>query len=129
MDRVLSDGVLLTRKERGKHRGLVQSGRVSDYPGSAVYDPGAIATVTLRGCRGGVGTFDYPVVTASGGTSSVGTNDTWHGVFELGGGIDIRLTRLFSVRVECRDFVTGKGLDGVPGRHHIAPAAGIAAHF
>lgn len=78
---------------------------------------------------GGVGTFDYPVVTSSGGTPYVKTNDTWHGVFESGGGIDIRLTRLFSVRVECRDFVTGKGLDGVPGRHHIAPAAGIAAHF
>lgn len=105
-------------------------------PGGFLITPGVRYMIPVQSrlslyavAGGGVGTFDYPVVTASGGTSSVGTNDTWHGVFELGGGIDIRLTRLFSVRVECRDFVTGKGLDGVPGRHHIAPAAGIAAHF
>ncbi|MDR3702720.1 MAG: hypothetical protein P4L56_23950 [Candidatus Sulfopaludibacter sp.] len=104
-------------------------------PGGFLITPGVRYMVPVQSrlslyavAGGGVGTFDYPVVGA-GDTPYVATNDTWHGVFEFGGGIDIRLIRFLSVRAECRDFVTGKGLDGVPGRHHLAPAIGIATHF
>ncbi len=104
-------------------------------PGGFLVTPGVRYMVPVQSrvslyavAGGGVGTFDYAVVTA-GDTPYVKTNDTWHGVFDIGGGIDIRLIRFLSVRAECRDFVTGKGLDGVPGRHHLAPAIGIATHF
>jgi hypothetical protein len=101
-------------------------------PGGFLITPGVRYMVPVQSrlslyavAGGGVGTFDYAAIAGT----SVTTNDTWHGVFEWGGGIDIRLMRFLSVRVECRDFVTGKGLDGVPGRHHVSPAAGIAWHF
>ncbi len=104
-------------------------------PGGFLMTPGVRYMVPVQSrvslyavAGGGSGTFDYPVVAAS-ETPYVKTNDTWHGVFDFGGGIDIRLTRTFSVRAECRDFVTGKGLDGAPGRHHLAPAIGFAGHF
>ncbi len=53
---------------------------------------------------------------------------TAHGVFGFGGGADVRLTRWFSLRMEVRDFVTGKGLGGAGGRHHVLPAIGVAFH-
>ena len=50
-------------------------------------------------------------------------------VFDFGGGADVRLSRPFSLRVEVRDFVGGKGLSGVDGRHHVIALGGIALHF
>jgi hypothetical protein len=41
----------------------------------------------------------------------------------------LRLSRSFSVRAEFRDYVTGRGLSGIAGRHHPVPLAGIALHF
>jgi len=69
-----------------------------------------------------------PVVTA-GASPTVSTHDTDHGVFSFGGGADVRLSRWFSLRAEVRDFVTGKDLAGVTGRHHVAPLFGVALHF
>ena len=47
----------------------------------------------------------------------------------VGGGIDFRLTRLLSLRVDARDFVTGAGMGGVTGRNHAILQFGIAFHF
>jgi opacity protein-like surface antigen len=47
----------------------------------------------------------------------------------FGGGIDFRLTRLLSLRVDARDFVTRAGLGGVSGRNHAILQVGIAFHF
>jgi opacity protein-like surface antigen len=77
---------------------------------------------------GGYGAFEYPVV-ADGDTLHVKMNSTWHGVFDFGGGIDVRLSQSWSLRTECRDFVTGRALNGIPGRHHPTPLLGIAVHF
>ncbi len=108
----------------------------SFFPAGFLVTPGVrymvpvLPRLSLYGVTGGgAGTFDYPVVVTDTNSPYVKTNDTWHGVFEFGGGIDIRLQRFVSVRVECRDFVTGRGLDGAPGRHHLAPAIGFAGHF
>lgn len=53
---------------------------------------------------------------------------TVHGGFDFGGGVDIRLSRYFSIRAEVRDFVTGAGLSGVEGRNHVAPLVGLVFH-
>jgi hypothetical protein len=50
-------------------------------------------------------------------------------VLDCGAGADIRLSRTWSIRAEFRDEVTGKGLSGSAGRHHLIPAVGIALHF
>jgi hypothetical protein len=47
----------------------------------------------------------------------------------FGGGLDIRLTRLLSIRGDLRDFVTEKNLGGIAGRNHGIFQAGIAFHF
>jgi len=53
----------------------------------------------------------------------------YHGVFSAGGGIDFRIARHVSIRVDARDYVTGRGLGGVLGRNHFLPMAGIALHY
>jgi len=47
----------------------------------------------------------------------------------LGGGLDIRLARLLSLRGEIRDFVSRAGLGGAPGRHHVVFGVGAGVHF
>ena len=54
---------------------------------------------------------------------------TTHGVFQCGGGVDLRLTQRFSIRGEVRDIVTGRGLSGSTGPHHVVPLIGVAMHF
>lgn len=77
---------------------------------------------------GGGGSFHYPVI-AVGSNPYVTSNATFHGVFETGGGIDVRLKERLSLRAEMRDFITGAGLSGVAGRHHIRPLFGFAFHI
>jgi hypothetical protein len=74
---------------------------------------------------GGIGSF----LTPSPGSSSVSSRGTTHGVFQFGGGVDLRVTRLFSLRAEVRDVVTGRQLSGASGRHHPVPLFGVAMHF
>ncbi|MGB9457870.1 MAG: hypothetical protein WCB12_17610 [Bryobacteraceae bacterium] len=77
---------------------------------------------------GGAGSFQSLVVTG-GANPSVSTYTTHHGVFVFGGGADVRLSRFLSLRVEARDLVTGKELEGAAGRHHLLPMLGMAFHF
>jgi opacity protein-like surface antigen len=76
---------------------------------------------------GGYGRFRR--LTRSETTGAMVSRSTLQGVFEFGGGVDIRLTRFWSIRGEVRDFVSGLGLSGVAGRHHWIPLGGIALHF
>jgi hypothetical protein len=75
---------------------------------------------------GGYGDFQYAVVDRNGGPPVLKMIHTTHGVMDFGGGLDVRLTQHFSFRAECRDYVTGRGLSGAPGRNHVVPLAGIA---
>jgi hypothetical protein len=77
---------------------------------------------------GGVGGFEYPTVLPT-APPVLSQTLTYHGVVEFGGGLDIRLWRRFSLRGEVRDFVTGQGLSGVPGRNHVLEAIGVGFHF
>jgi hypothetical protein len=83
--------------------------------------------VSIYGVTGvGLGAFHYAVVT--GETSpTVKSTLTVHGAFDFGGGVDVRLTRHFSIRAEG-DVVTGAGLSGIEGRNHIMPLVGLAFH-
>jgi hypothetical protein len=76
---------------------------------------------------GGGGSFHAPVITQSGTLAHMHT--TSHGAFVFGGGTDVRLTRWFSLRGEVRDLVTGRGLSGASGRHHVLPLFGFAFHL
>ena len=75
---------------------------------------------------GGGGEFHRPSLLSGPVAASY---STWHGVLETGGGLDIRVNRLLSVRIDVRDEITGRGLSGSSGRHHVIPLAGIAMHF
>jgi hypothetical protein len=77
---------------------------------------------------GGGGTFYYPAILA-GSNPYLLSSRTIHGVFEFGGGVDLRLSRRFSIRGEVRDFVTGNGLSGVSGPNHVLPSIGVGFHF
>jgi hypothetical protein len=77
---------------------------------------------------GGFGFFEYPVATG-GPNPVIQVNSVTHGVIEIGGGIDVRLWHMFSVRAEARDYITGHNLDGIRGPNHILPLFGVAAHF
>jgi hypothetical protein len=50
-------------------------------------------------------------------------------VADLAGGIDLRLSRRFSLKVEGRDFVTGANLGGVSGHNHPLGLIGLGVHF
>lgn len=77
---------------------------------------------------GGWGSFSYPTI---GGQSapSASSKSVVHGIFLAGGGADLRLTERFSIRGELRNIVTGRGLAGSNGPHHLVPLMGVAAHF
>jgi len=77
---------------------------------------------------GGLGFFNYPYVTA-GPSPEVFVNSTAHGVVDFGGGVDVRVFGGAGARVEVRDFVTGRGLNGVSGRHHFVPSIGVVFHL
>jgi len=78
---------------------------------------------------GGIGTFGTNLIASGPGSSSITTRTSVKGVFDFGGGMDFRLTRLLSLRGEVRDFATAKGLAGTAGHHHLVYDFGLAFHF
>lgn len=83
--------------------------------------------ISVFACAGaGVGFFDYPVIESSNPLLTANSID--HGVFAFGGGVDFRLSRVFSLRLDVRDYVTGRDLGGVPGRNHLLPVFGFVFH-
>lgn len=74
---------------------------------------------------GGIGRYNYSPVLES----RLGFRTTTHGLFDIGAGLDFRLTRRISIRGEIRDFVTGRGLSGIPGRNHIVIPFGVTLHY
>jgi hypothetical protein len=87
---------------------------------------------------GGVGLFTtYNAVVlntigpdnATGESAYVVKHEAVRGAFAVGAGIDFRLTKILSLRVEERDFITGRDLGDQSGRSHAFFASGIAFHF
>jgi hypothetical protein len=88
--------------------------------------PGRVSAYGMVG--GGYGSFGYYRVSGASG-SSVTTTRTIHGAFDVGGGLEVRLTRRLGLRMEVRDFISGRGLGGAEGRNHVVVLGGMALHF
>ena len=85
--------------------------------------------ISLYGATGGgVGWFRELYI-AGGSNPLLSSTRTAHGVYDFGGGVDVRVIRMFSVRGEVRDFVTGTNLSGTSGRNHVVIMGGLAMHF
>jgi hypothetical protein len=111
----LTDTWLITPGLRFKSR---KFGRVSFY--------GAVG--------GGLGLFNTIQNGVSGPNETVfaRTSVQPHPVFDCAGGIDVRLSRLLSLRAELRDFVSTEnawGISAHPGHNHWAPVIGLAFHL
>ncbi|WP_321472587.1 hypothetical protein [uncultured Paludibaculum sp.] len=108
--------------------GRINNGFSSITAGFRLMVPLQSRTSVYGTLGGGVGSFSYPVVSGD-STQPLTSNSTAHGIFQFGGGLDFRLTRGLSLRGEVRNLVTGAGLSGSSGRHHLVPLIGIAFHF
>jgi hypothetical protein len=66
----------------------------------------------------------------SGTNGTVAANTSFHpsAIFDYAGGIDIRLSRLLSLRAEGRDFFGATNLGGVTGHNHPVFLIGLAFH-
>jgi hypothetical protein len=85
--------------------------------------------VSFYGAAGfGVASFGATSTIVAPATVVPGSRQTAFAV-GFGGGLDLRLTRLLSLRGDVRDFVTRTGLGGVSGRNHAIVQVGIAFHF
>jgi hypothetical protein len=83
--------------------------------------------VSLYGALGvGVGSFGVGDVPAN---SVFSPSRTTSGLVQFGGGLDFRVTRLLSLRIETRDFITRPGLGGYQGRNHPIFQFGMGFHF
>jgi len=78
---------------------------------------------------GGGGFYSNPILQPVPPPPEVGTTSAVHGVFDFGGGVDLRVNRHFSIRIEVRDCVSGHGLGGTAGINHLLPVAGLAYHL
>jgi hypothetical protein len=77
---------------------------------------------------GGDGEFHYPVI-FPGSTPLLLSHSTTHGVFDWGGGVDLRLSKRVSLRGEVRDLMSGKGLSGSNSVNHVVTLFGMGFHF
>ena len=63
-------------------------------------------------------------------SASITDRVTLTGAFDFGGGLDLRLTKLLSLRGEVRDLVLShSGLSRPGGRNNAILAFGFALHF
>jgi hypothetical protein len=102
---------------------------------SVIYAPAARLMVPIHSrisvfgaLGGGYGSFSVPTLTSD-HPPDLKASGPGHGVLSFGGGIDFRLARHFGLRVDVRDYVTGRDLSGVPGRNHLFPMFGPVFHF
>jgi hypothetical protein len=62
-------------------------------------------------------------------SGSLSTSSGFSGVVDAGGGVDVRLSRFFSARLDVRDYISGRYRGGATGRSHIRPSLGLVLHF
>jgi len=77
---------------------------------------------------GGVGHY-HTYTLASSDPAYLKTNVVYHGVVALGFGADFRISRHVSIRLDIRDYETGRNLGGNPTPYHILPMLGFALHY
>jgi len=77
---------------------------------------------------GGIGAFSGSEVSITRDVAVRGSHFTSAAV-GFGGGLDVRLVRLLSLRGEIRDFVSRAGMAGTQGRHHLIFGVGPGSRF
>ena len=112
---------------------------LSDDSGAfiAAITPGLRLKVRLGGrvsfyaaAGGGIGWFNDNEVLAAPGSYRISGNTTVTGAFDVGGGLDFRLTRLLSLRPEIRDLITThSSLSAYNSHNNPIYAFGLAFHF
>ena len=120
----------------GQASGTVSSTVTSSAGGMIFFTPGVRLNLSPHSrvsfyAAAGVGpaAFDETKTVVSKGYVSASTGWTVSAAVDFGGGLDLRLTRLMSLRAEARDFVTGRGLGGAEGRNHPIFGFGIGFHW
>ena len=80
---------------------------------------------------GGTGSLSRiaSVVSGANGTVTANSYSEIRPVADFAGGIDVRLSRLLSLRFEGRDFVSAANLGGVSGHNHPVVLVGLAFHL
>jgi hypothetical protein len=68
------------------------------------------------------------LVTGQNGTVTAAISFHPSAIFDYAGGIDVRLSRLVSLRAEGRDFFSAANLGGVTGHNHPVFLIGLAFH-
>lgn len=117
--------------------GVVANGVQSSTRGIVFLTPGIRYKQSLHSrlavygvLGGGLGSFGQELDTiSSGGVAANISTRTNVPVLDFGGGIDIRLTRLLSLRAEERDFVSRSGQAGFAGHNHPVFGVGVGFHF
>jgi hypothetical protein len=100
-------------------------------PGVRLKTP-SLGRVSFYGAAGGgTGSLSKTTSSISGANGSVVVNSNVKvvGVFDFAGGIDLRLSRMLSLRAEARDFVSAAHLGGVAGHNHPVYLVGFAFHY
>jgi opacity protein-like surface antigen len=119
----------------GGVRSNVASGLVTSSVGSTIFlTPGVrwkftpVSRVSFYAAAGGgIGSFSGHYAAVGGGNVIAETGWKTTGAFGVGGGIDLRVTRLVSFRGEYRDAMTRRSLDGAV--HHSLVMIGVGLHF
>ncbi|HUB83544.1 MAG TPA: hypothetical protein VMB03_32320 [Bryobacteraceae bacterium] len=85
--------------------------------------------ITVFGAAGGGGGDFHNYALTPYAPPQLKTESAYHGVFSAGGGVDFRIAKRFSIRVDARDYITGRKLGGVNGRNHFLPMLGFVLHY
>jgi hypothetical protein len=105
------------------------SGMGAFLPGARFRFPSFGRASFFVAAGGGIGWYDRNVISVGRTSVSINCGVTATPAFDFGGGMDLRLTRLLSLRGEVRDLITSQGsLNGV-GHHNPIIAFGPAFHF
>ncbi len=122
--------LMYAENERGFRIGTVSAAlrsMISFTPGLRLRIPLASRLSTYGAAGGGVAFFSREEVRLDNGIIVFSRSTT--GLFDFAGGLDLRVTRLLSLRGEARDFVTASRVAGASGRNHPVYQFGIGLHF
>ena len=119
----------------GGIRATVAPGSVTSSVGNTIFfTPGvrwkfspASRVSFYAAAGGGLGSFHGSFSQVTGPTVVSGVGRRTSGAFAIGGGVDLRLTRLVSLRGEYRDAMTRRSVDGAV--HHSLVMVGVGLHF
>ena len=121
----------------GENSGVVRPAMVSSTTGLDVFfTPGVRVKFSPQSrvsfyaaVGGGVASLGSSESVVEPGLVTEVNKRTASAALDFGGGIDFRLTRLLSLRVDGRDFVKGRDPSGASGRNRWMVLVGVAFHF